>query len=284
MTRSFSGQGGEVWENTPSRSSVAGNTGVRGSTSLSASSRVAGGSSLLANRGLSGSLGTTSRSQIGNSFRFGYPYGFRGGCWSCGFGFGFGGWGFGGLGFWNPFWFDPWWGIGPAYGYGYYGYPNGYLYGYPDSGYYGPDNNSNPPPDQPDQDEEYTPDGNWATPNGPSPSSALNSGNVAVPVLIYLKSGAVYTVRDYWIVDGELHYILVNGVQNSIDLEQVDLPRTNTENAKSGVKFIFKSEPSIMAPAPDGNAAPTSPGPSESSPAPAPTQQINAVPQPEART
>jgi hypothetical protein len=103
-----------------------------------------------------------------------------------------------------------------------------------------------------------------------------------VPVLIYLKSGAVFTVRDYWIDDEEFHYVLMNAVQNSINLEQVDLPRTNMENAKSGVKFIFKSEPDITAPAPDGNGMP--PGASEPSPKTAPTQQRNAVPQPEART
>jgi hypothetical protein len=87
-----------------------------------------------------------------------------------------------------------------------------------------------------------------------------------------MKNGAVYSVRDYWMTDGELSYILMNGAQHTIDLEQVDLPRTNTENAKSGVKFIFKSEPSV---------APAVPAPV---PAPAPTQELNAVPQPEART
>ena len=49
-------------------------------------------------------------------------------------------------------------------------------------------------------------------------------------------------------VDDELHYILINGTQHTVDLERVDLPRTNTENAKSGVKFIFKSEPNVTAP------------------------------------
>jgi hypothetical protein len=104
---------------------------------------------------------------------------------------------------------------------------------------------------------------------------------LTVPVLIYLKSGAVDSVRDYWMVDGEMHYLLMDGVQKSVNLDQVDLPRTNTENAKSGVIFIYKSEPGITPAAPDGNAM--LPGPSEPSPAPAPTQQINAVPQPEAR-
>jgi hypothetical protein len=98
---------------------------------------------------------------------------------------------------------------------------------------------------------------------------------LAVPVLIYLKSGRVLSVRDYWMVDGELHYLLINGVQHSVDLEQVDLPRTNTENAKSGVRFIFKSEPSAPA---EPDAGPGTPN------EPAPTRQLDAVPQPEAHT
>jgi hypothetical protein len=180
---------------------------------------------------------------------------------------------------WNPFWYNPWWGW-PAPGYGYYGYPNNSVYGYPDSGYYAPDDNSNPPPQQDnsyDQNDQGTPNGNWVTPNGPSPSLAPNSSNFAVPILIYMKNGSVLTVRDYWMIDGELHYILMSGVQRAVDLEQVDLPRTNTENAKSGVKFIFKSEPSVPPPA-EPYAPPGSPN------APAPTQQLNAAPQPEART
>jgi hypothetical protein len=68
-------------------------------------------------------------------------------------------------------------------------------------------------------------------------------------------------------MDGVLHYILMNGTQYSVDLDRVDLPRTNTENAKSGVKFIFKSEPSITTPA-QPNSQPGSPN----------------EPQPEART
>jgi hypothetical protein len=237
-----------------------------------------------------------------SSNRFGVPFGRNhGGCWNCvnrfggwgnhwgnRWGWGFGptwGWGFGwgGLGFWgwgwSPFIYDPWWGSGPWLGYGYYGgYSNNYIY--PDPGYYGPDYSAAPPAQQQDNsyDEDYqgntngnsngNTNGNWVTPNEPSSSSAQRSPSMAVPVLIYMKSGKILSVRDYWMVDGELHYILMSGVQNAVDLEQVDLPRTNTENAKSGVKFIFKSEPSAAPPTPD----------------PAPTQELIAVPQPEATT
>ncbi len=110
--------------------------------------------------------------------------------------------------------------------YGYYAAPDYNLYGNPDQGYYGSNNYSAPPPQQYGQDDQYdqensTPDGNWITPNGPSPSSAPSSAALAVPVLIYMKSGSVLTVRDYWMVDGELHYILVNGAQSLVNLEQV---------------------------------------------------------------
>jgi hypothetical protein len=189
------------------------------------------------------------------------------------------GFGWGGFGFWSPFVYDPffynpWWGSGPWLGYGAYGYPNSYIYS--DPGYYEQDYNSAPPASQqqPEQDnsndENYqgNTNGNWVTPNEPSASSTPRPQSMAVPVLIYMKSGKILSVRDYWMVDDELHYVLMSGTQNSVELEQVDLPRTNSENAKSGVKFIFKSEPSAAPPPPE----------------PPPTQQLNAVPQAEATT
>ena len=230
-----------------------------------------------------------------NGFGFTRGRGFGRGCWNCGFGFGRGrgfgwggwGWGFGwgvpwaGFWGWDPFWIDPWWGWS-APGYGYYAAPDYNLYGYPDQGYYGSNNYSAPPPQQYGQDDQYgpdtsAPDGNWITPNGPSPSSAPASGGLAVPVLIYMKNGAVLTVRDYWMIDGELHYMLMSGSQRVANLEQVDLPRTNTENAKSGIKFIFKSEPSVTSPD-EPDAEPGNPN------GPSPTRQLDAVPQPQAHT
>jgi hypothetical protein len=289
VARSFYGQGGEVWESAPAvrnvvpksqslstlhnslSGSLTASSGFHANAPLTTPPHFTGGSGVVGNRVVSGQVPNWPRYPIGSSIGFGSLYGYRRGCWNCGFGFGFGGWGWGlgwgGFGFWDPFWFNPWWAAGPADGYGYYGYPNSNIYNYSDPGYNAPDYNSNPPP-VPEQDNQEPIDGNWVTPNGPSPSSAPNSGNLTVPVLIYIKDGAVYTVRDYWMVDGVLHYILMNGAEHSIDLERVDLPRTNTENARSGVRFIFKSQPNIPPP-PNGLA---------------PTQQLNAVPQPEART
>jgi hypothetical protein len=277
--------------------------GVGSRTPLSSSTHFTGGAPLLPNRTFSGAnTASTQQLRSGLGFnRFGHPFGgFHGGfgrfgrCWNCGFGFGgFGpGWGWGGwgLGFgwgwpgwgwgWSPLWIDPWWGWGwPAAGY--YGAPvNNYVYNYssPDSGNYAPEDNSAPPSDENQYDEndnnEGTPSGNWVMPNTPSPATAPYSSGVTVPVLLYMRTGAVITVRDYWMIDNVLHYIQMNGAQKAVDLDQVDLARTNTENAKSGVKFIFKSEPNAQPR--DENPAPPQAQPDSGRP--------GAVVQPEART
>ena len=64
-----------------------------------------------------------------------------------------------------------------------------------------------------------------------------------MPVLLYMKDGAVYSARDYWFADGELHYVLTDGREGTADAEQLDMRRTNEENAKSGVPFVVKSNP-----------------------------------------
>jgi len=304
-SRSFSGQGGEVWENAPAarnvvprsqslstlqgsfRGSDSARTALRPNSTLSASSTISGASGLKPGQQFSNRpMAAASFQQLRGFNRTGWPFGrFGRGCWNCGFGVG--GWGWGGFGFgwgwpgfgfwgWDPLWVDPWWGS-PAVGYGYYAPPAYNIYSapnapYPDAANSAPNDYSNSPSTQDSQENPAEGDnssinGNWVTPNGPAVSSTPSSPTLAVPFLIYLKSGAVVSVRDYWMLDGQLHYILMNGRQNSVGLEQVDLPRTNTENAKSGVKFIFKSEPSVTAP-----------------PEPAPIQQQDAPSAPEAHT
>jgi len=251
---------------------LTGNSGLRSGTSLSASSRVAGNTAF-GNRTFSGSqfsnsvTGFGGRGAFGNSF-YGFRGGFRGGCWNCGFGFGWPWFGYGGL-YWN----DPWWGWP---GYGYYGYPTGYLYGgpYPDpyddsyaQPYAGNDPNAQPP-------ENY-PDGNSsAPPVGPSfnqnSSQAAASANTVVPVLLYMRDGSVYSVRDYWVSRGQLHYVLLNGADRTSDIDQLDLQRTVDENARSGVQFTLKPGPSSFGPAP--NVSP------EATPAPTPQVNLTSVP------
>jgi hypothetical protein len=279
--RSFSGQGSDVWENAPasrnvvSKSSALSN--IRGSfaSSTTRNSTLGSNSSLVASSRLApgASFGNSLRSNtfggVGGGFRFGHPVGrfrgglgFGGGCWNCGFGFGFGfGWWPGwGLGFGWPglYWNDPWlWGWP---GYGYYGYPSGYIYGDPYAGNY---NYSNPAPteDYPDADSGAPPAyQGWdqGSSQGSSQSSAQTAGaaNTTVPVLLYMKDGSVYSVRDYWVAGGQIHYVLLSGAESAIDMEQLDVQRTVDENAKSGVQFTLKPSPSSFAPFPRTPAQP----------------------------
>lgn len=295
--RSFSGQG----ENSPvarnvvpsSRTlsnlrgsfgnSLAGGSGVRSNGSLSTKSVLQARSSL-GNSSNSGAFGFTPARNFGN--RFGrFNGGFRGECWNCGYGFGFGlfpGWGFGwsGLGFGLGGWCDPFfwdslsWGC-PGYGYGlgYYNYPSAYPYGYApyyDNGYsYSGPPDAWPQNDNSDMDQGTVPAGGdgsvSAAPvaeGGPQSDTAANG---AVPVILFLKDGSAYSVRDYWVSGGRLHYVMLNGSSSAFDVDRLDVQRTVDENAKSGVQFVLKPNPTGFGP---GQAPPTN------SPEPAPQMNL----------
>ena len=268
--RSFSGQGNEVWENAPAArnvvsssrtlssvrssfaNSTAANSGLRSSASLSATSRSAIVPAL-GNRiatGLPDSVGIGAfrgAPLFGNSLnRFGF--GFRGGCWRCGFGFGFGLWPGWGFGFWDPFYWDSLsWGWP---GYGYYGYPAAYPYGYGPS--YDDGSSYSAPPDFAPNDSYSGTDPNSASvaPMQQDPQQPASAANGAVPVVLFLKDGSVYSVRDYWVSGGQLHYVLLNGREGAFDADQLDMQRTVDENARSGVQFTLKPSPDGFAPAP----------------------------------
>ncbi|MGA8220941.1 MAG: hypothetical protein WB780_04745, partial [Candidatus Acidiferrales bacterium] len=71
------------------------------------------------------------------------------------------------------------------------------------------------------------------------------SARISKPtVTIYLKDGSSYGVTDYWLADGNLHYVTNYGGENSIPAEQLDLQRTVDENAGRGVNFTLYNEPS----------------------------------------
>jgi len=232
----------------------------------------------------------------GNGFHNGFNRGF--GCWNCGFRFGFGfgfGWGFG---FYNPFWWGPYWGFGypyypyyGLYGYPYYGYP-GYSIGYSDPNY----SSSNQNIDQNSNgDYSFSANNNLgvAAP-GTTDNSSINNdngaldlplensentnpvtGNVAASTptaLIYLKDGTTYAASDYWLQGGQLHYTVNYGGESTLNMDEVDLQRTVDENARRGIRFSLKPNPSSVNSAPrqqnQNDAAPVT------SPAPAPAPQM----------
>jgi len=284
-SRSFSGQGNEVWENAPKSRNPASNdqppSNIRGSlgNSVAADSEVHSGASRSANSNVSaapqfrksvlsgvpasnrsasfgnaagsGNLNFEHRGGTREADRDGDRDDHRGGCWNCGFGGGFAfvwwpGWGFGGpwLGYssWDPFyWNNMSWGWP---GYDYYGYPARYPNGYDYNNNYGYSNDGGSSYSAPDYNS-VTADPS-SPPEASSEQDSTQTGNVAIsdgPVTLYMKDGSVYSARDYWFSGDQFHYVLIDGQEGVVDAEKLDMQRTNEENAKSGVRFVVKSDP-----------------------------------------
>lgn len=208
----------------------------------------------------------------------GRGFGFRGrgfgGCWGCGFGLGFG-WGGWGWPYWGFDWGWPYWDLG--YGWGYPGW--GYAYPYWD-GYWGPDAY---PPDYGYDDGAYdnnpgdysgyngdmndysgnysdnsvysnAPDDSAQAPEGAGVTQP-NSSNLAsgvdpesIPTVVYLKDGTSFQITSYWSSGNTLHYVDSQGAVSTIDASQIDLQRTASENAKHGIRFPIKPQPSTATP------------------------------------
>ena len=67
-------------------------------------------------------------------------------------------------------------------------------------------------------------------------------------VQLFLKDGTVYTVTDYWLVNGDLHFKVVeeNGtkvVEHEIDFGLLDLQKTVDINTQRGFRFVLRNEP-----------------------------------------
>jgi len=268
---SFSGQGHEIWQDSPSRS---GNSVVNAAPAASSQVRFAGPTPAAAVR-------PTPPHKIffpgGSSPVIFVPaFGFFG----SGFGFGY---------FGNGFGCDPFFGWGFNQGFGCNGFGYGLGYGY--SGYYGPGYGYNYAPgydsslsvgqsssdssgdasndaygaysaaspslqnsDAAPNDAASPNDGDAATSVNAAPSAA--AATAPPPTTIYLKDGSSYEVMSYWLDAGKLHYITNYGGETSIDMSQLDLQRTVDENAAHGGSFT-------LLPAPATDAAPAPPVPQQ---------------------
>ncbi len=218
---------------------------------------------------------------IGRGFG-GYGLGFRGrgfgGCWGCGFGFGLGfGWGWG-WPYWGFDWGWPYWDLGFGWGYPGWGYP--YWDGYwgpeaypPDYGYDDYNGNAGNYSDYGGDTNDYSgnysdnsvysnaPDDSTQAPEGAGASQS-NSTTMAdpesIPTVVYLKDGTSFQITSYWSSGSTLHYVDSQGGVSSIDASQIDLQRTVSENAKHGIRFPIKPQPSTATPsAPAASSTPT---------------------------
>jgi hypothetical protein len=67
-------------------------------------------------------------------------------------------------------------------------------------------------------------------------------------VRLYLKDGAVYGVTDYWIVDGRLHFRMVEDdptrpSEHVVPYDQLDVQKTTYVNSRRGFRMVARDEP-----------------------------------------
>ena len=107
---------------------------------------------------------------------------------------------------------------------------------------------------------------NWFWPWTPGYASISSPGpanyvmqTAETPVYVYgderedfpqlvLKDGTILNVSDYWVVDNQLHFKVVEGagmkpVEQTIPFDQVDLQRTVDVNTRRGFRFVLRNEP-----------------------------------------
>jgi hypothetical protein len=143
-----------------------------------------------------------------------------------------------------------------GFGGGYGGYAGGLgdsPYGY-DGGYYAPPSDFGVAPNaidegasqEPAPTEWQNPPGensspeNSASDNSASDNSSAENAAPAPDTIIYLKDGTSFAVKDYWIADGQLHYVASYGGENAVDLNQLDLERTTDANAQQGIAITLR--------------------------------------------
>ena len=67
-------------------------------------------------------------------------------------------------------------------------------------------------------------------------------------IWLYLKDGTAFGVTDYWLVDGQMHFSMVEdeatkSAEHAIPLDELDLPRTIDVNTRRGFRIVFRDEP-----------------------------------------
>jgi hypothetical protein len=132
----------------------------------------------------------------------------------------------------NSFWWPPcgpFWGPGcsfsPFYGYGGYGY--GYDIG-----------NDWP---------SYGAGGQSTTPNYTYPPYLYGRGARDL-VELFFKDGTVFDVTDYWLVDGQMHFMTLDEhgtklVEQVRDFADLNLQTTVDVNTERGFKFMLRNQP-----------------------------------------
>lgn len=93
----------------------------------------------------------------------------------------------------------------------------------------------------------------WNPPNyvvapAPEPSAYVYGTERPDVPQLFLKDGTVVNVSDYWVVDGQLHFMMieqegVKPVEQVIAFEELDLQKTIDANTQRGFRFLLRNEP-----------------------------------------
>jgi hypothetical protein len=67
-------------------------------------------------------------------------------------------------------------------------------------------------------------------------------------VQLYLKDGSVYSVNDYWFVDGQIHFTMVDqsgtkSLEQAVAFDELDVQRTVDINSRRGFRVVMRDAP-----------------------------------------
>jgi hypothetical protein len=67
-------------------------------------------------------------------------------------------------------------------------------------------------------------------------------------IWLYLKDGTVYGVTDYWLVNGQMHFSMVEDdptklAEHVIPYDELDVQKTIYVNTHRGFRIVFRDEP-----------------------------------------
>ena len=76
----------------------------------------------------------------------------------------------------------------------------------------------------------------------------LYGGEQRELIELILKDGTIYYVTDYWFVNGQVHFIVIEeggtkSVERKIDADELDLQRTVDVNTQHGFRVVMRDEP-----------------------------------------
>ena len=73
-------------------------------------------------------------------------------------------------------------------------------------------------------------------------------GDERALIWLYLKDGTVYGATDYWLVDGQMHFKMIEDdpakpAEHKIPYDEMDVQKTMYVNSHRGFRIVFRDEP-----------------------------------------